>query len=252
MRPIIRLAAAAAVSVFAGCVSVSQYYTPNPQAEGLEFVDYEGEVAVETFVPGEADKITDALMAKDYYPIGSASFVGRGDVDWCGAFERLAKDLKAEKVCYSAGYVATEHSVSYMNMPTINHSTATVYGHHGRHTVHMTTMSDNYVPYTYDVQINEYQAIYFKKMRHPSAFGMYYEFPDEKLSRELGTRRVVVISRVVPRKIAWRNDLFVGDVISEVDGENVDEENVRALCANPIGRKVKILRGDRELTITIK
>lgn len=237
--------------LISGCSSISRYYVANPAAAQFELADYEGPLEAQSIPSADVDSLVSRMLAEDYVLIGTADFTGNSELDWCGAMVRLGEELKAEKLYYTFGYIGTEHSVGYMSVPTMSSSTATVWGHRGPRTVNVATYGSQVVPYDYSYAMNAYSVMYFKKNRKPSAFGIVFGSPDDNLARKIGTRKAMVINTVIPGKIAWKNDLFVGDIILEVDGEKATEEVVAALCSSCQGKKLKIQRDEAIIEKTL-
>ena len=237
--------------LFTGCLSIDQFYTPNRFASEIEVLDYEGPLKAEQVVGMSFDQLLDLRAAEDYILIGTANFTGQGNVDWTVAMESLGRRLKAEKIDFHTQYLGTEQNTRVLAVPTVYNSTATVWGPNGPRTVNVSTTGMNTMPYTYSVPRNAFSVCYFKKLKNKYPFGMSFGAPNEDVAKELGTRSAVVIARVVPGKIAWKNDLFKGDIILEVDGKKATQDNVIAFCKDSNGKKMKIRRGDKDFEITI-
>lgn len=240
-----------AAMLFCGCTSISRYYAPNPAAADLQLSDYEGPLTAISVGAKDVDGLMRQMLAEDYVLIGTADFTGNGDLNWCGAMVRLGEDLKAEKIFYASQYLGTEHSVGYMAMPTSYSSTATVWGHHGPRSVSVTTYGSQYVPYDNVYSMNAFSVMYFKKEFDPPPFGIVFRSPDDELARAIGTRSVVVVEMVIPGKVAWKNDLFAGDIILEVDGKKATVEAVREFCRHCHGKTLKLKRDTEIIEKTV-
>ena len=237
---------------FSGCASIARYYSVNPASQKIELIDYDGPLYASPVFDMDLERLVDQRSSEDYFLIGSADYTGRGDLDWTGAMVRLGRKLKAEKVDYFTNYLRTENYIGVVTVPTTHNSTATVWGPNGPRSIDITTTGTAAVPYNFSAPRNEFHVLYFKKMKHPLPFGMTFGMPNDEIAKSAGTRNVTVILRVIPGKIAWKNNLFKGDVILEVDGQKATMENVGSFCRNSNGKKMKIRRDGKDLEITIR
>ncbi len=244
--------AALTAILLSGCASIDRFYSENPNARHLEFLDYDGPLKAEEVVGMDLDSLLDVREADDYFLVGAADYNGPGNVDWTGAMVRLGRRLKAEKIDYFTRYLNTDSGTGVIPMTTPQTSTVAVWGPNGLRTVNVTTMSTTLLPYRYNIPRNEFHVLYFKKLKNPALFGIVFGPPDAEAAKKIGTRKVLTILRVVPGKIAWKNDLFEGDIIMEVNGLKATEENVLSFCKDSIGKKMKVRRGDKEIEVTIK
>lgn len=240
------------VLLVAGCASISQCYSENPVAKNYELIDYDGPLKAEHVAGLTLKQLVDERASEDYMVIGSADFTGEGNFDWTGAMVRLGCKLKAGKIDYYTWEIGVDSRTGFFAMPTTQNSTASVWGANGLQTINVTTTGTTMVPYNYSVPRNEFHVIYFKKMKHPPSFGIVFDIPNDDVAKELGTRNVVEIMSVVPGKLAWKNNLFKGDLILEVDGNKATVNNVREFGKNSIGKTMKIRRSGKEVIITIK
>lgn len=244
------LLAAVGAMLVGGCASVEPYYTAIPSDAAL--ADYEGELKANLVQGKDAEGLILARAAEDYLLVGRADFHAPAYDDWTGAMVRKGRAIKAEKVDYFTWYLDTQTESGIMTVPTTQTSTGTVWGPRGPRTVVTTTTGTTLVPYQYNFSRNEYHVFYFKKTKSPSAFGIFTAYPDDEFARKLGTRKAIVVTGVVPNKLAWRNDLFKGDVILEIDGLVATAESVRALDANAVGKSLKIWRDGKEISKVIE
>lgn len=211
-----------------GCgASISRYYTANQAVTDVELVDYAGPLSAEPIKGMSLEELIDKRSGEDYLPIGTANYTANGNLNWQGAMVRLGSRLNAEKIDYLSRYIRTETESGVV------------------------PSGDFMALYSETIPIHEYCVVYFKKMRHPFVFGVAFGAPDEATARKLGTRNALVITRVVPGKIAWKNDLFKGDVLLEVDGKQATKESVEEFCQNSIGKKMKIQRDGKVIEKTI-
>lgn len=239
--------------LFAGCANdISCFYTPNLDADRVALEDtYWGILEPVNIGSLSYDQLIDRLASEDYFHIGTASFIGPVNEDWCAAMVSLGYRLKAGRIYFSARYHSDRIETGYTKKTVTHDSTATVWGPNGPQNITMSGLGTQNVPYTCTVPQNEYHVYYFKKMRFPYAFGVVVGLPDEEEARKIGTRNAVYIRRVTTGKVGWKNDLFPGDEILEVDGEVANLQNVLSVCEKYNGRKLKIRRGEKELTIII-
>lgn len=235
-----------------GCGSnIARYYKPLPDVTNVEVNDYVGPLKAERLGNMDINQLIGNMLAEDYVLIGTADFTGDGSKNWCGAMVRLGQKLMAEKIYYSSSYHSTDYKTGCVSMPTTYNSTATIWGASGPRTVNVSTMGTTAIPYSYSVPRNAFNVFYFKKLKEAPKFGMYFGSPDEEMARKIGTRNAIVISRVVRGKIAWKNDLFEGDIILEVDGKKATHENVLAFSKDCHNKTIKIRRDEKELCIKI-
>lgn len=237
--------------VVSGCASIESYYVPVPTGDA-RLIDYEGEITPELAPDKSADELILRRAAEDYVLVGRADFGGPSEEDWVSAMARQGEAVMAEKVDYFSWFSRIEKRTGMMNVPVTQTSYATVCGPRGPRTVSMTTTSNTYVPYDYNVSCNEYHVFFFKRAMNPSRFGAMFALPDDDLAKRVGTRSGVVICAVVPEKQAWTNDLFRGDVIQEVDGQPATLTSVKGLDQNATGRRLKIWRDGKIIEQTIR
>lgn len=235
-----------------GCVSISEFYSENPFAKSYELIDYDGPLKAEHVVGLTLEQLVNERASEDYLVIGSADYTGQGNLDWTGAMVRLGYKLKAEKVDYYTWEIGVDSGTRILAMPTTQNSTASVWGANGLQTINVTTTGTTMIPYNYSVPRNEFHVLYFKKMKHPFPFGISFDIPSDDIAKKIGTRNIVEVTSVVPGKLAWKNNLFKGDLILEVDGKKATVNNVREFCKNSIGKKMRIRRLGKDVIITIK
>ncbi len=225
-----------------GCrTSIQRYYTPMP-IDGSTVLDYEGSPQITQVHDGNIDNLILKRAAEDYILVGRADFTGDASARWTGPMVRLGRNIKAEKIDYTSAYARTDLETDMLFVPTYGTATSTVWTPSGPRTVTMTTSGSTMAPYTYSVQMNEFHVFYFKKLLFPSPFGIFITEPTDEIALKVGTRKAIVISGVVPNKLAWQNELFKGDVILEIEGQKPTAERLKAFSDNPIGKKLEIWR----------
>lgn len=235
-----------------GCRSnIARYYKPLPDVINVEVNDYVGPLKAEPLGNMDMKQLFDNMLAEDYILVGTADFTGDGTKNWSGAMVRLGQKIKAEKIYYSSSLHSTEYKTGCVSMPTTYNSTATIWGASGPRTVNVNTMGTTAIPYSYSVPRNAFNVFYFKKLKKSPKFGMLFGLPDEEMARKIGTRNAIVVNRVIRGKIAWKNDLFEGDVILEVNGEKATQENILAFTKDCQNKTMKIRRDGKELCIKI-
>lgn len=221
-----------------GCASVEKFYTAVPTGD-IALVDYEGDLQADLVQGMCLDDLIMNRAAEDFMLVGRADFNAPSQQDWTGAMVRKGRAIKAEKIDYYTWYDRTDTGTGVLSMPTTQTSTGTVWGPAGPRTVTMTTTGTTMMPYNYSVARNEYHVFYFKKMKNPLRMGLFMDIPNDALAKKVGTRNALLVVGVVPRKLAWKNDLFKDDVIFEIDGKIPTIEDVRLITP---GVKLKIWR----------
>lgn len=236
-----------------GCASIDPYYVEVP-AGNAALADHAGEDVAAELIPGfDFERHVINRLGEDWALVGRADFVADSALDWPDAMTRKGRDVKAGKVDYFTCFHGTDVETGFMSVPVTETYTGTSRGRHGKsRTVTTTTVTHDYLPYSYTVTRNEYHAFFFKKMLHPLKFGIIMATPDDALAKQIGTRGAILVAGVVPGKIAWKNDLFAGDVILALDGRAVTIESVQAQDADVVGRTVRIWRDGKTFEKTIR
>jgi len=236
--------------LLSGCASIQPYYVAVPTGD-LETIDFEGEVSAELMPDADFDELILRRAAEDYALVGRADFGAPGEEDWTGAMQRMGRDIKAAKIDYSMKYERTESRTGYMTVPTMQTTYGTAWSPNGPQPVSLTTTVNTHVPYSYSVSCNEYHVYFFKKVRSPSVFGAISSELGDELAKRVGTRNAVLIRGVIPRKQAWKNELFKGDVILTIDGKPANLTDMKAIDRNMVGRKLELWRDGKKLKKTI-
>ena len=234
-----------------GCASIGRYYVPNPEVSSADVIDYDGYPDVELVIDGDIESCIAKREAQGYALVGSADYVGK-DANWTGAMRRLGKTLGVEKIDYFKKYAGTDSATDVIPIQTTQLTPGTAWGTGGLGTMSMTTTQTSFVPYQYDVVKNEYHVLCYKKRLRPLPFGLKVSPVGEDLARQVGTRRAMVITSVVPDSFGWRNNLFKGDVILDVDGHVPTNGNVISLFGRANGKPMKIWRDGKVIEVILK
>lgn len=234
-----------------GCASIRRYYVPNHEVSSADVIDYDGCPNVELVIDGDIESRIAKREAQGYALVGSADYVGK-DANWTGAMKRLGKTLGVEKIDYFKKYVGTESTTGVIPIQTTQLTTGTTWGAGGMGTMSMTTTHTSFIPYQRDVVKNEYHVLYYKKRLRPLPYGLKFSPVGEGLARQVGTRSAMVIMLVVPDSFGWRNNLFKGDVILEVDGHVPTSKNAISLFDRANGKPMKIWRDGKVLEVILQ
>lgn len=108
------------------------------------------------------------------------------------------------------------------------------------------------VPYEESIYI--YDALFLRREKYKSRLGIDVEplSRDDVLRAE--TRKAVVVKNVLKTGLAWRNDVFEGDVILSIDGQPIESPTAfrhweHALTAGPHAFKILRLQKTMEKVI---
>lgn len=217
---------------------------------------------VERAQPMDGQAILDAYGKRGFVMIGS-SFFNTGQPESDSSAVSQGQKVGADLVLIlNPKYTGSETSYIPITTPTSTTSyssgSATAYGPGGPVTAYgsgtTTTYGSttNYVPFT--INKSDYGAIYFAKVR--SIFGAFSRDLNDNERQELQTNKGAVIRALVNGSPAFNADILVGDIITMVDGIQVQTSSALVeLLRERKGKQVSlslIRRGQRiEKSVTL-
>ena len=222
-------------SVLSGCANGYKdfYYPANPstlaQINQNRITPPPQVPAVERVAPsGNTTSLLDVYIRKGFAYIGSSSFNSGTQESDAGAIQQAQKvgaDLVVILVPRHTGTTTTAIPITTPTTST-SYSTgnATAYGAggvvnaYGSGTTTTYGSTTNMVPVT--INRMDYGAFYFVKQR--AHFGVVLRDLNDQERKELQTNRGSVIRLIIDDTPAYRADLLAGDIITTVNGVQVD------------------------------
>lgn len=245
-----------AVYLLSGCANqYKQFYRPAGSSDSIQRTYANREHAplpnpvVERISSSETSSVVDRYARRGYSFIGHSSFNSARQESLDSAVS-LGKELQADLiVVMDPKYTGSQTTSVPITTPTTSTSfssgTATAYGPRGVVNAYGSGMTTTYgsvtnlVPVTVDRM--DYSAVFFIKMK--VRFGAFFRDLNDEERQKIQSNKGAVIRLIVDGSPAFREDLLAGDIISNVNGHQIENT----------GTLMKILEAERgnQLSVTL-
>lgn len=251
------------LALLAGCVTnpYKTRYSPEihkkvPKGEALVFAPSSGRPELLSSTDIKADAIQ--LLEQGYYPIGRSEFREQ-KIDGAAAL-RHARDIGADLVLVKQEHAGTgTYSVPVNDWQPdrriITNETVASRNADGSSVAlserQTTTVIEGEYATHYELQSVDYYehtAVYWRKLQ-PPRFGVYLAELDDATRKAIQSNKGVSVRAVVRRSPAFLADLFRGDVLRRVDGQEIlgVEDFFEKIARKSGGVDVDVWREGREL-----
>lgn len=242
------------MALFAGCRSLDEFYRSAPGAED-DTIPYDGDVVLSY----GKDVINDIshFYEQDFRVIGTVTVEGSNFSD--DEFVDFAKRKRAQVAVLFKSYLRTVTGASPIVTPTSSTSTSYHTGMVGgamfNGASHTTTTGTQttYVPYSRDLYL--YECYFLRKTKRPIRMGIFVKELEGEALKRAGTRKGVLVIKVVRDKAAWKADIFEGDILLMFDNEPIlgGQEGATMLKNASSGpHKILLIRGNDKLEKTVE
>jgi hypothetical protein len=246
------------IVALSGCANqYKQFYRPvNTDALNRAYQNREhaplANPLVERVSPAENPQVLERYARKGYAFIGYSSF-NSGKQEGINSAIAFAKEIQADLVVVSdPQFTGSQTTVVPVTTPTSTTSfssgTASAYGSGGVVNVYGSGVTTTYGSFTSMVPVTvnrmDYSAAFFVKMK--VRFGAFFRDLNDDERRAMQTNKGSVIRLVVDGSPAFSADLLAGDVITAVNGAQIESTpDLMSTIESQRGQKLilKINRG---------
>lgn len=202
------------------------------------------------------------MIENNWSYVGYSSFSSGGEIDWDDAIAQAKKIGASAVLFYNPKFESSSSGAIPITTPnvTTTYSTAnaTAYGSGGTVSAYGTGTTTTYgsqtmmIPYT--VNRYSYMVTYWDKETRPRILGVQMEDLSRETRTAIGSNKGVYLTAVVKGFPAFKADLLRGDIIKDIEGEEVlDMQRMNYLLDKFSGRAVSftVLRRGIEQKITV-
>lgn len=231
------------------------YYPQMPSEDRGTLEPWSGKVSI--VKGGDPEQRGRELTENGFVCVGISSFTW-ADFPTDDEIEVAGNDARADIAAYTSRYSHTQSGVrgipTYEMGQTITANTyGTVGGYGGvpySQSTSITTPGTWGVAYvSYEARIYEHYISYWRRAK-PRPLGCMLEDTDDAFRRKIGRNAGVRVHATVKDGAAYKADIFAGDVIMSINGEEISSRmGVTTLAIKNAGSriKIKILRDSTEM-----
>ena len=202
------------------------------------------------------------MLENNWAYVGYSSFTAGGGIDWDDAIAHAKKIGASAVIFYDPKFESSSSGAIPITTPnvTTSYSTAnaTSYGSGGTVRAYGSGTTTTYgsrttmIPYT--VNRYSYMVTYWDKLPQQWILGAYFQDLSRETRTAIGSNKGVILIAVVKGSPAFQADLLRGDIIKDIEGEEVlDVQRMYYLTDKFSGRAVSftVLRRGIEQKITV-
>ena len=202
------------------------------------------------------------MLENNWRYVGYSSFTAGGEIDWDDAIAQAKKIGASAVIFYNPKFESSSSGAIPFTTPNVTRSystaNATAYGSGGTVSAYGTGTTTTYgsqtmmIPYT--VNRYSYMVTYWDKLPQQRIFGAYWLDLSRETRTAIGSNKGVILTAVVKGFPAFQADLLRGDIIKDIEGEEVlDMQRMSYLLDKFSGRAVSftVLRRGIEQKITV-
>ncbi|MDR0580225.1 MAG: PDZ domain-containing protein [Campylobacteraceae bacterium] len=198
-----------------------------------------------------ANDIIDVL-SNHYVMIGYSSFNGIAEDE--NGLRKLCKKIGATLALYNIKYSDTRQGALLMPQQQTTYAFGNALSQRNSlwYSGTSTTTSMQQIPYS--VRRYDHEAAFFAPFTEKLKFGVAWGTLTNEMRQKIQKNSGAIVKVVYKSTPAFRANILIGDVITKINGIDIDENNVeRILDALPSGEKIDVvvMRGTHEKSIEV-
>lgn len=245
--------------LFLQCACTNNFEKFYVSTNSIDFHDNEttDTISPKLYISNFADAKQDAnkLMTDNYVLLGYSSFYSPS-VKSSEALE-FGKKINADIVMLYQKHKDTVNSTVPITTPTYSTVNTSYYSPYGGYGYANSTINGSRTTYyTSTVDRYDYYASYWKQNPNKLRFGIHFEALTDQLRQSTQSNKGLLVTVVVKDSPAFKNDILVGDIITEINGQAIyhptDYATIMDKIPEQTSTEFKIIRNGKTIKKNFK